>query len=287
MKPIPAKVRERLISGIKKFSKILEDAKARDINESDTVVIVTDMLSYLFGYEKYSEITSEFTVRGTYCDLATRIDGKLQYLIEVKAIGNELKENFIKQAIDYAANEGVDWVILTNGLKWIVFKVTFSKPIDKEKVIDIDFNQTDYKNEDHLETLFCLSKEGCGKSVLEDFHIQQQVLSKHFIGNVILTEPILIAIKKELKKLAPDVKTDIDQISKVIIQEVLKREIFEGEKAEEVTKKISRLMKKQKRVKVKEQKQPIVKTDIVKKDTIEVIKNKWESDQLPVIKFIF
>lgn len=270
MKPIPSKVRERLVSGIRKFSKILEDAKARDIIESDTVVIVTDMLSYLFGYEKYSEITSEFTVRGTYCDLATRIDNKLQYLIEVKAIGNELKENFIKQAIDYAANEGVDWVILTNGLKWIVFKVTFSKPIDKEKVIEIDFSQLDYKNEAHLETLFCLSKEGCGKSVLEDFHIQQQVLSKHFIGNVILTEPILTAIKRELKKLAPDVKTDIEQISKVIQQEVLKREIWEGEKSEEVMKKINRLMKKQQRIKEKEQKQSDIKIEMPKKGISEV-----------------
>ncbi len=270
MKPIPIKVRERLVSGIKKFSKILEDARVRDINESDTVVIVTDMLSDLFGYEKYSEITSEFSVRGTYCDLATRINGKLQYLIEVKSIGNELKENFVKQAVDYAANEGVDWVILTNGLKWIVYKVTFSKPIDKEKVIDIDFSQIDYKNEDHLDTLFCLSKEGCGKSVLEEFHIQQQVLSKYFIGNVILTEPILAVIKKVLKKLAPDVKTDTVQISKVIIQEVLKREILEGEKSEEALKKINRLMKKQKRIKEKEQQQSNEKAEIIKKDILKV-----------------
>ena len=40
MKKIPNRINERLIKGIKKFQKILDDAKARDINESDTVLII-------------------------------------------------------------------------------------------------------------------------------------------------------------------------------------------------------------------------------------------------------
>ena len=131
MKPIPSKVQFRLTAGIKKFKPILEIAKSRDINESDTVVIVTDVLSDVFGYDKYAEITSEYSVRGTYCDLATRVNGSLQYLIEVKAISEELKDSHIKQAVDYGANEGIDWVILTNAVRWMVFKVTFGKPVDK------------------------------------------------------------------------------------------------------------------------------------------------------------
>jgi len=47
------------------------------------------MLAEIFGYDKYSEVTRELAIRGTYCDLATRIDGKFQMLIEVKAIGAE------------------------------------------------------------------------------------------------------------------------------------------------------------------------------------------------------
>lgn len=41
------KVRERLVSGIKRFQPILSSAKARDVNESDTVTIVNDMLAYV------------------------------------------------------------------------------------------------------------------------------------------------------------------------------------------------------------------------------------------------
>jgi len=259
MKPIPKKVNERLVKGIKKFHKILEDARSRDINESDTVVIITDMLSEIFGFDKYSEITSEFAIRGTYCDLVTQIDGDLQYLIEVKAVGVELKESFIKQAVDYAANQGIDWVILTNGIRWIVYKIAFTKPIDKDQVIRFNFNELNPKNKSHLEIMFCLSKEGCNKSVLDEYHSQRQVLNKYFIGSVIITDPMLNTIRRELKKLAPDIGTDNEQIKKVISQEIFKREILESEKAQEASKKINREIKKYQKAKdkVQEKKQTI------------------------------
>ncbi len=101
---IPQRTKDRLTSNIKRFQSILSSAKARDINESDTVIIVTDMMCELFGYDKYSEITSEHMIRGTYCDIAIKLDGKIQTLLEVKAFGLETKEAHIKQAIDYASN---------------------------------------------------------------------------------------------------------------------------------------------------------------------------------------
>lgn len=64
--------------------------------------------------------------------VAIKLEGGLQFLIEVKAIGTELKDAHVKQAVDYAANQGTDWVVLTNGLSWRIYKVTFTKPIEHE-----------------------------------------------------------------------------------------------------------------------------------------------------------
>jgi predicted type IV restriction endonuclease len=135
MPPIPNKVAERLVAGLKRFQPILSSARARDVNESDTVLLTTDLLAYFFGYDKYSEITSEHAIRGTYCDLAIKIEGELRLLIEVKAIGLELKDAHVKQVVDYAANQGVEWVALTNTITWRVYRIHFGKPIDNELVI--------------------------------------------------------------------------------------------------------------------------------------------------------
>jgi len=72
---IPNKIKDRLLLGIKKFQPILLKAFDKDINESDTVTIISDMLSEVFGYDKYTEITTEYAVKKTYCDLALRVDG--------------------------------------------------------------------------------------------------------------------------------------------------------------------------------------------------------------------
>lgn len=240
MATVPSKVIDRLTSGIKRFLPVLASAKTRDVNESDTVTIITDMLADIFGFNKYSEITSEYVIRGTFVDLAVKLDGKLQILIEVKAIGLDLKDAFVKQAVDYAANQGIEWVVLTNAAIWQIYKVTFGKPIGQELVIEIDFLNMNYKNSENLENLYLLTKEGIGKSVLSDYHTQKQALSRFSIGAIILSEPVLEVIRRELRRISPDVRIDIEQINTVLVQEILKRDVVEGEKAEEARRKIAR-----------------------------------------------
>jgi hypothetical protein len=240
MANIPQKVADRIAAGIKKFQPILTAAQSHDANESDTVIIITDMLSEIFGYDKYSEITSEKCIRGTFCDLSIKVNDVTQSFIEAKAINQELKEGYVKQAVDYAVNGPVDWVVLTNGILWRVYKVIFSKPVDHELVIEINFLALNHHNSVDLETLFLYTKESWSKSALSDFYDQKQALSRFSIGAVLLTEPVLTVVKRELKRISPDVKIDADQIRSVLEQEVLKREVVQCDKADEARKRIAR-----------------------------------------------
>lgn len=237
---IPARVQERIIASLKKFTPILTSAKARDVNESDTVVIITDMLSELFGYEKYSEITTEHVVKKTFCDLAIKIGDKVKLLIEVKAIGLDLKDDHIKQAIDYGANAGIEWVILTNGINWQIYRITFAKPIDKELVYELNLTSINIKNENHIEPIYYLCKEALGKSLLDEYHSQKQALSKYYIGHMLLTETVLDVIKRELKRLTPGVRIENEEIEEVLKIEIIKRDVLEGDKATEAKKKIQK-----------------------------------------------
>jgi predicted type IV restriction endonuclease len=246
---IPKKISERLSTGLKRFQPIITAAKARDANESDTSMIVTDIMNELFGYDKYSEITRELAIRGTFCDLATKIDGKLQLIIEVKAVGLDLKEAHIKQAVDYASNKGIEWVVLTNGNNWKVFRVVFSKPIAFEMVLDIDLLSLSPKSETNLENLYLLTKESMIKSGLYAYHDQIQATSKFYLGALILGDTILESIRRELKRISPDVKISIDELRNILIHEVIKREVIEGEKAEEAKKKVKKTENKLLRVK--------------------------------------
>lgn len=240
MANIPKKIEERIINGIKKYQPVLAAAKSRDVGETDTVTIIKDMLADIFGYDKYSELTSEFAIRGTYCDLAIKLENQLTTLIEVKAIGLDLKENHVKQAVDYAVNQGVDWVLLTNGCRWCVYHVFFTRPVTTELVVDVDFSNISPKNQNDLDTLFLWCKEGWQKSLLGEFHSRKQALSRYYLGQMVLSDPILQVIRREMRRISPDINITVEQIKSVLVEEVLKREVNEGEKAEEARKKIAK-----------------------------------------------
>lgn len=240
MASVSKKVAERLVVAIKRFQPVLASARSRDVNEADTVTIVKDMLADVFGYDKYSEVTSEFAIRGNFCDLAIKVDNKLMTLIEVKAIGLELKDNHVKQAVDYAANQGVEWVLLTNGVSWRVYHIIFGKPIDQELIVDIDFLTLNHRAEADIATLHLWCKEGWAKSVLGEFRDQKQALSRFSIGAVLLSDPVLDVVRRELRRLSPDAKIDTDQIKTVLTSEVIKRDVLEGEKADEARRRLSR-----------------------------------------------
>jgi hypothetical protein len=250
MANIPQKIQTRISEGLKRFQPIIESAKIRDVSESDTVVLLTGVLSEILGYDKYVDITTEFAIRGTYCDLAIKIEGKLALLLEAKAIGIDLKEQHVKQAVDYAANKGVEWVILTNAISWRIYKVVFSKPIQNILVCDIDFLKLRPKALEDIERIFLLSKEAVSKSSLDEYFTQKQATNRFMIGNILCEEPILNVLKKELRTIYPDIKVTSEEIKSVLTLDVIKREIFIGEEAEEAKKKISKAAKKKEKQKV-------------------------------------
>jgi hypothetical protein len=255
MAAIPKKVAERLVAGIKRYQPILAAAKARDVGEADTVTIIKDMLADVFGYDKYSDVTSEHSIRGTFCDLAIKIDNQLQTLIEVKAIGLELKDAHVKQAIDYAANQGVDWVLLTNGVTWRVYHLIFAKPIDQELVLEIDFCALNTRSDSDMDLVYLWCKEGWQRSLLGEYHTQRQALSRFFVGAMLQTDAVLDVIRRELRRVSPDVRIDSAQIKDVLVNEVIKREVMEGDKAEQARKKIAKTANRT--LKAKTQKAPL------------------------------
>ncbi|TAG48732.1 MAG: restriction endonuclease subunit R [Betaproteobacteria bacterium] len=236
--PVSKKVADRLVAGLKKYQPIVAAARARDANETDTVTIVKDMLNDVFGYDKYTEVTSEYAIKGNYCDLAIKLDGSLATLIEVKAVGLDLKDNHVMQAVNYAANQGTNWVLLTNCENWRVYRIKFAQPIEHELVVDINISSMNGRLEKDLDLLHLWCKEGWTKSALGEYHAQKQALSRYVIAALIMSDTVLDTIRREVKKMSPDVRVDSEEILRVIEAEVLKREVLDGEKATDAKKRV-------------------------------------------------
>ncbi len=242
MAAIPKKTVERLIKTVGRFQRILVEARTRDINEADTVKIVVDILSEVFGYDKYLEITSEFAIKSTYCDLVIKTKGgtkeKIQYLVECKAIGLNLKEQHIKQVVDYGAHQGVNWVVLTNGIIWEIYRIRFEKPIKYDLLHSINFLELNSKKKEDQETLFLLCRRGL--DIKDEYYERIQCVNRFIIGAIVLNDSVVSVVRRELKKLSSGLKVDNSEIVKILQNEVIKRDVLEGDAASKAMKRVKK-----------------------------------------------
>ncbi len=239
------KTEDRIKTGIPKFQKVLAIAKDRDLNESDTVSIITDMLAEVFGYDKYIEVTSELAIRGTYCDLAIKLGDKFQYLIECKAIGTELKDSHLRQAVGYGANKGIQWVVLTNGIDWQVYRLRFEQPITWDLVARFNVMTLSTKNTRDMERLVILTKEGVEKHARENLFEKIQCVNRFVVAALMLSDPVVSTLKRELRKLSDGIAVESTEIISLLRDGVLRRDLLEGEDADAAFAKIARHFRQQ------------------------------------------
>lgn len=227
---IPKKVSDRILSGIKRYQTIIKKAAERDVSEADTVTIIKDIMSDLFGYDKYAELTSEQQIRGTFCDLAIKVDGKLHYLCEVKSAGTTLNESHLRQAVNYGAHNGIEWVILTNGLVWKIYRIKFTQPIDWEEVVSIDLS-TIGRSQDDQEKLYMLCREAVSSETLDAFHRQVQIINRHVIAETLISDTVVAAVRKEFRRLFDGLKVADHDIRAIMVGEVIKRDALDSDAA--------------------------------------------------------
>lgn len=231
---VPKRACDRLLAGMRTLKPIVEQLQGRDVSEADTVTLVKDILSDAFGYDKYAELTGEHAIRGTYCDILIQIDEKPMALVEVKAAGIELDDRHVKQAIDYAANQGVEWVVLTNAAVWRMYHVEFTRPIDKYLLCEVDVASITCRKVEDAQCLYLFSREAMTKSgVLQQAMDRQQATSRYMVAALLVgNDRIHNAIRRELKRVV-DVAVDVDEIVDILRDEVVKRDSMDGQPFED------------------------------------------------------
>jgi predicted type IV restriction endonuclease len=191
--------RERMRAAIKRFSKPLADLVARDANEGDTRLLVTDMLCDGFGFDKYAELTTEYRVKGEFADYGIRLDKELIAFLEVKRVTTRLAAKHLRQVESYAVNEGVEWVILTSGAVWQVYHITGGLPIVVDLALEVDlFGEETVAQKANL--LYYLTRESLKRRQIDTLWQAKRATSPKSLARVLCSENVVSAIRKELKR---------------------------------------------------------------------------------------
>jgi hypothetical protein len=194
-----SEARDRLRAGIRRFHKPLADLVARDANEGDTRLLVTDFLCEALGYDKYSDLTTEYQVKGEFADYGVRIDQQIRAFIEVKRVTTKLTARHLRQVEMYAVNEGVEWVILTNGSHWQAYHLTGGLPVAIDLAFEVDL-LGDATPTQKLNELFYLTRDAFKRNLIDDLWKAKRATSPVSLARIVCSEVVASAIRKELRR---------------------------------------------------------------------------------------
>lgn len=169
------------------------------LDESATRIMTNSFLTDILGYQELEEIKTEYRIRSEYADYVIQLKRKKHFVVEVKSIELDLNDKHLRQSLSYAANEGIDWILLLNGRQIQLYRVNFGKPISTTLIYKLDLlDNEDFKKAPSL--LWFLTKRAVEKGDLETFWKKTNALNPVNLAKIIYSEEIVKRLRNDLKE---------------------------------------------------------------------------------------
>jgi len=106
----------------------LERHRKEGLKEYPTRTILVDPLHAVLGWDVRdpNDVEREHpTVDGKSVDSAMKVNRKVVLHLEAKQLGDPLDDvKSITQVVGYAANDGIEWCVLTSGVRYKIYKAS-------------------------------------------------------------------------------------------------------------------------------------------------------------------
>jgi len=184
---------------LRRFAPQFIQAREAGINEAGTVDRLRRFFEDVLGYDGLQDITREAQMKNKYVDLCLKIEGNIRLLVEAKAASVKLRERHIEQAESYASRNNYQWVLLTNGVEWHLYHLTFEEGIEYERAFIVSLATAD-GIEDAAKKLALLHKQSVRKGELEKFWEKATAMCAASIGQALFTEGVLRVVRREIRR---------------------------------------------------------------------------------------
>jgi len=169
-----------------------------ELDESGTRLLVNHFLTEVLCYIPIEEVKTEYMIRGTYADYVIQCKGERQFLVEVKSLSFNLSEKHLRQAINYGANEGIEWALLTNGRVLQFYKILFNKPIESRKVFEFDLSDP-IQLKNCVDTIQYITKDSVMNRGLNSLWAKTSALDPANVAGLLFNPSVTNFIKRTLK----------------------------------------------------------------------------------------
>lgn len=188
-----------LKESIKQYKRKYLRKEFSQLDESATRIMTNNFLTEILGYKELEEIKTEYRIRTEYADYVIQLKRKKHFVVEVKSIDIDISEKHLRQSLSYAANEGIDWILLLNGREIQLYRVNFGKPVTTTLIFKLDLTvDEDLKKAPAL--VWNLTKKAVEKGDLEDFWKRTNALNTQNLSRLLYSEEVIKRLRNDLKE---------------------------------------------------------------------------------------
>ena len=121
------------------ISEVIANGQVLALNETETRTHLIDPVLAALGYQSLDTVRREHRLpaSGQVIDYLLTA-GEHRIAVEAKSVGTELAAREGSQLVGYAAQEGIRWALLTNGLHWQIYDIEASGDWASKKVVELD-----------------------------------------------------------------------------------------------------------------------------------------------------
>jgi predicted type IV restriction endonuclease len=168
------------------------------LDESATRIMTNNFLCDILGYKELEEVKTEYRIRSEYADYVVQLKHKKHFVVEVKSIEIDLNDKHLRQSLSYAANEGIDWILLMNGREVQLYRVNFGKPITTTLIYKLNLmNSEDLKKAPGQ--IWYLTKYAVERGELEKFWKRSNALQMESLAKLLYSEETVRRLRNELR----------------------------------------------------------------------------------------
>ena len=221
-----------IMNQLRKYAAAFREARDRGATESDTVMFLVKFFEEVLEFDSFKgEISKELSIKDKYCDIALKVDGMVRILVEAKAASIKgLVDKHIEQAENYAANAGIRWVALTNGIEWRLYHLSWAENEGISHDLAWQANLLDELDSDAeclWEKLSLLSRPAVAKGLLDEYWEHKKALSPGSVVRVLFREEVLTVVRRELNKNAP-ARLDLEDVFNAVRDALSKEALVEA-----------------------------------------------------------
>ncbi len=223
--------RSRIQDGLKKYSRIVGQARQRGMNERDTADIVKAMLGDMLGYDPFFDVTAEISVRGPNADYAVLIDRQVQFLLNVKGLAVVPNAAHLLKLSGSSTPPYAEWALLTNADAWSCYRLGVGLDRHAELVFRVTLLDGT-SSEEKAQLFYLVCKEGVQEGALQSYWERVRILNPGRIAAMLLSDDVLNLLRRELQRTA-NYRIDSQSLYALLTREILRPDALAARNGQE------------------------------------------------------